>query len=97
VAARQSFPGWSAYAASKAGLLGLIEVLRLELGGSGVRVVAVTPGATATPLWDDLPGDWPRQRMLPAAEVARALVWALDAGPGAVVEEIRLRPAGGDL
>lgn len=97
VAARSAFPGWSAYAASKWGLLGLVETLRLELAGSGVRVVAISPGATDSPLWERLAGGWDRSKMLPAAEVAAALVWALERGVGAAVEEIRLRPPGGDL
>jgi NADP-dependent 3-hydroxy acid dehydrogenase YdfG len=97
VAARAAFTGWSAYAASKWGLLGLVETLRVELAGSAVRVVAVSPGATDSPLWQGLPGDWDRSRMLPASEVAAAVVWALDRGPAAAVEEIRLRPPGGDL
>lgn len=97
IASRQVFPGWSAYAASKWGLLGLVETLRLELAGSGVRVIALTPGATDSPLWNDLPGAWDRGRMIPAVEVARALMWALEAGEGVAVEEIRMRPPGGDL
>jgi NADP-dependent 3-hydroxy acid dehydrogenase YdfG len=97
VAARRVFPGWSAYAASKWGLLGLVETLREELRGTGVRVLAITPGATATPLWDPLEGEWDRARMIPPEEVARALLWALDSGGSAAVEEIRLQPPGGDL
>ena len=97
VAARSAFPGWSAYVASKWGLLGLTEALRVELAGSGVRVVAITPGATDSPLWNSVAGSWDRSRMLPAASVADAVVWALDAGGAAAVEEIRLRPPGGDL
>jgi len=97
VAARTVFPGWSAYSASKWGLLGLVESLREELRGSGVRVVAITPGATDTELWNEVPGVWETSRMIPAAEVARALSWALAAGDGVTVEEIRLQPPGGNL
>ena len=97
VAARRVFPSWSAYAASKWGLLGLVESLRAELAGSGLRVVAVTPGATASPLWDRVPGEWDRSRMIPAGAVADAVIWALGAGDGVAVEEIRLRPPAGDL
>jgi len=97
VAARNVFAGWSAYAASKWGLLGLLESLRVELQGSGVRVLALTPGATATPLWDGVLGEWDRSKMIAAADVAEALVWALDHGEGAVVEEIRMQPPGGNL
>jgi NADP-dependent 3-hydroxy acid dehydrogenase YdfG len=97
VASRKAFPDWSAYCASKWGTLGLVEALREELAGSGVRVVALTPGATETPLWDAVAGDWDRARMIPADEVARALIWALEGGERVAVEEIRLQPPGGNL
>lgn len=97
VASRHAFPGWSAYCASKWGLLGLVEALREDLKGSGVRICAVTPGATASPLWNEVPGEWDHEAMIPAEEVARAVVWALEAGDGVAVEEIRLQPPGGNL
>ncbi len=96
-AARRGFPGWSAYCASKWGLAGLVAALREELRGSGVRVTALYPGATATPLWNGLPGEWDRAAMIPAAEVARALLFALEADDRAAFEELHIAPAGGDL
>jgi NAD(P)-dependent dehydrogenase (short-subunit alcohol dehydrogenase family) len=96
-AARRGFPGWSAYCASKWGLAGLVAALREELAGSGVRITALYPGATATVLWNDLPGTWDRSRMVPPSEVARAVETALDADPAALYEEIHLGPAGGAL
>jgi NAD(P)-dependent dehydrogenase (short-subunit alcohol dehydrogenase family) len=97
VAARRGFPGWSAYCASKWGLAGLVAALREELQGSGVGITALYPGATDTPIWDGVPGEWDRSRMVPAAEVARALDYALGGDPAALVEEIHLGPAGGAL
>jgi NADP-dependent 3-hydroxy acid dehydrogenase YdfG len=97
VASRKGFPSWTAYCASKWGLAGLVEALREELRGTGVRITAIVPGATDSPIWESVPGDWPRAKMIPPAEVARAVVWALDAGDRVEVEEIRLRPPGGDL
>ena len=97
VASRQGFPSWSAYCASKWGLAGLVAALREELRGSGVRLTAIVPGATDSSIWDGLPGEWDRGRMIPVAEVARAVVWALDAGAGVEIEEIRLQPPGGNL
>ncbi len=97
VAARRGFPGWGAYCASKWGLRGLVAVLREELQGTGVRITALYPGATDTPIWDHLPGDWNRAAMVPPREVARALGSALDGDPAALVEEIHLGPAGGAL
>ncbi|MDZ5699021.1 SDR family oxidoreductase [Chelativorans sp. M5D2P16] len=42
-------PGMSAYAASKAGLVGLSQVLAAEYGPKGIRVNALLPGGTDTP------------------------------------------------
>ncbi len=97
VAARRGFPGWTAYCASKWGLAGMLAALREELAGSGVRLTAIYPGATDTPIWDGIPGTWDRAAMVPVAEVARALGGALDADPRALYEEIHLGPAGGAL
>lgn len=41
-------PGMAAYAASKAGLIGLARTLAVELGPRGVRVNALLPGGTDT-------------------------------------------------
>ena len=96
-AAQRGFPGWSAYCASKWGLAGLIAALREELRGTGVRVTALYPGATDSPLWDELPGDWNRSLMVPPREVARAVITALGTDPTTLLEEIHLGPVGGAL
>lgn len=43
-------PGMAAYAASKAGLIGLTQVLAAEFGADGIRVNAILPGGTDTPM-----------------------------------------------
>jgi len=42
-------PGMGAYAASKAGLIGLVQVLAVELASRKIRVNALLPGGTDTP------------------------------------------------
>lgn len=97
VAATRGFPTWAAYCASKWGVRGLVASLREELAGSGVTITAVYPGATDTDLWDDVPGEWDRGKMVPVEEVARAVLHALETPEPALVEEIHVGPAGGAL
>ncbi|WP_266158859.1 SDR family oxidoreductase [Dyella silvatica] len=44
------FPGMGAYAASKAGLIGLAQVIAAEFGSKGIRANALLPGGTDTPM-----------------------------------------------
>ena len=96
-AGREVFAGQAAYAAAKAGVLALTETLRAEVRGRGIRVLALVPGATDTPLWDELWPEAPRERMMAAATVAEVLVAALRLPGGAMVTELVVEPTGGRL
>jgi NAD(P)-dependent dehydrogenase (short-subunit alcohol dehydrogenase family) len=50
-------PGQSVYAATKAGLEGLVKTAAAEFGGRGVRVNAIRPGVVETPLTVQLAQD----------------------------------------
>jgi NAD(P)-dependent dehydrogenase (short-subunit alcohol dehydrogenase family) len=45
-------PGYSAYAASKAGVRAMARVMASELSLRGIRVNVVAPGAARTPIWN---------------------------------------------
>jgi NAD(P)-dependent dehydrogenase (short-subunit alcohol dehydrogenase family)/uncharacterized protein YndB with AHSA1/START domain len=56
IAGRMPLPGMSAYTASKHGLAGFLDTVRIELeeSGSSVTLSLVNPGAVDTPLWNNL-------------------------------------------
>ena len=97
ISAKRVFPGSSAYNASKHGALGLTNTLREELRPRGIRVIALLPGATDTDIWNTLWREAPRQKMMKAETVARAVVNALCVPAEATVEELVILPASGTL
>jgi short-subunit dehydrogenase len=74
VAGYRGLPGAGAYSASKAAAIAYLESLRVELRGSGVRVVTVCPGFVDTPLTRVNPYPMP---FLMRPEVAAAQIAAL--------------------
>ncbi len=50
-------PGFSAYSTSKGGVFGLTRVAAAEYGGEKIRVNAIVPGATLTPLTAEIFAD----------------------------------------
>jgi NAD(P)-dependent dehydrogenase (short-subunit alcohol dehydrogenase family) len=57
IAAYEGQVGQAAYAASKAGVVGLTLPAARELARSGVRVVTIAPGLIETPMFNGLPDD----------------------------------------
>jgi len=79
-------PGRAPYSAAKAGIMGLTRSLAVEVAPHNIRVNAIAPGFTRTPLvqqaLDDgsLTEDWmllevPLDRLAGAAEIARPAVF----------------------
>jgi len=99
VASKQPFPNSEAYNASKYGGLGFTESLRASMRAQkrDVRVVALLPGAIETKLWDTLWPDAPRERMLLPETVAQIVVDLLKLPQGAIVENVHIGPATGEL
>ncbi len=82
---------------SKYALRGFSETLREELRPRGIRVINIFPGAVATDIWNDVPGDWPRDKMMKAEEVAKAVAFAVSCPPNLLIEDITLGSLSGSL
>ncbi|HUF56471.1 MAG TPA: SDR family oxidoreductase [Thermohalobaculum sp.] len=88
-AATHALEGWSQYCAAKAGAAMLTRAAQAELGGTGVRVVGLSPGTVATAMQEAIRDsginpvsrlDWSEH--IPPEWPAEAIVW-LAAGAAA--------------
>ncbi|MEP2988189.1 MAG: SDR family oxidoreductase [Parasphingorhabdus sp.] len=77
-------PGMGAYAASKAGLIGLMQSLASDHAAEGIRINAVLPGGTKTAMAGDDPetndliaGLHPLNRMAVPKEIAQAAMFLI--------------------
>ncbi|MBC7464170.1 MAG: SDR family oxidoreductase [Actinobacteria bacterium] len=88
--ARMTFPGYFPYAAAKSGVIGLTRNLALDEGKYGIRVNAVSPGYTLTPLLQSWFEQEPAQqaaamkvqplgRMAQTSEIAKVVTFLLSA------------------
>lgn len=76
-----SFPGMAAYAASKAGLMGLVKGITADYGGRNIRANALLPGGTDTGMaGDQAQKDWAAglhamKRIAQPEEIAQAALF----------------------
>jgi 3-oxoacyl-[acyl-carrier protein] reductase len=83
VAGKEGNPNASAYAASKAGVIGMVKAVGKEVAKYDIAINAITPAAANTPILNDVPKDFieymlsriPRGRFLEVDELANMVVW----------------------
>jgi len=78
VAGIRGLPGASAYSASKAAVTSYCESLRVELQGSGVKVVTILPGYIDTPMTQS--NSYPMPFLMPVEKFAAAALATIEAG-----------------
>lgn len=98
-AARNAFPDWGAYCASKAALASFSRCLAEEERQHGISVSTLTLGAVNTPLWDSetVHSSFDRRAMLPAEQAAEALLFLAKQPPTQSVDDLTLMPAVGSF
>ena len=94
-ASKIGFPNWAAYCASKFGVLGFSNSLRAELRPRGIKVTAILPGPTKTPLWESVGGDWDKSKMMSPKSVAEMIMHIYNQPAEVQTEEVFIIPASG--
>jgi len=98
-------PGLGAYTASKHGVIGLTKAAALEYASQGIRINAICPGTTETPMVagimqrepgrvDQVIKDIPLGRMRRPEEIASAVLWLCSEGATFMIGQT-LIPDGG--
>ncbi len=99
-AGRKVYPGLAVYSASKFFVEALLQGLRLEAAGTGLKVTTVQPGNVATDLLSlsadeealELYGQPTGARVLDPEDVAACVLYALKQPEHAAVNEILVQP-----
>jgi len=76
-------PGSCGYGAAKAGIVQITKTAALEYAGSGIRINAIAPGGTRTPMIEELlakrpktdKSPYPIGRIAEPEEIAEAVLW----------------------
>jgi short-subunit dehydrogenase len=99
VVLKKVFTGSSLYAASKAAVLAMDRSLREEVRSQGIKIIDVFPGATETEIWTEKQRERYASKMMQPKDVADAIIKIIELASNnrLMIEEIVLRPQGGDL
>lgn len=97
IASKHPFSGASAYCSSKAAMRMLSQVLAQEYRARGIRVTALIPGSTDTPLWDKIELKPEVRDMMRASAVAEAIRDIVLAPKDRNIDEMVLMPPNGIL
>tara|TARA_B100000029_G_C17609268_1_gene968719 strand:+ start:17339 stop:18049 length:711 start_codon:yes stop_codon:yes gene_type:complete len=87
----------SGYSATKYGLKGFADTVRIELRKSNVKVTSIFPGSVNSSWWDKLDFNFSRDQMLNEKNVVDAVFSTVSQEGHSVIEEIDLRQVGGDF
>jgi 3-oxoacyl-[acyl-carrier protein] reductase len=80
----------ASYTIAKHALYGFNNTLREEMRPRKIKVTAILPGSVHTPSWDTINVN--KEDLIQAEDVAKAVLFAVESSPSAVVEEILIRP-----
>jgi NAD(P)-dependent dehydrogenase (short-subunit alcohol dehydrogenase family) len=87
----------SIYSASKHGVVGWTEAMNKELGGQGIKSIALCPAFVDTPMTDFVKGQVKAEEMIRPEDIAEAVRFMLRVSPACVVPEMMFVRPGDSL
>ena len=97
ISAKLVHANWSSYCMSKHALRGFTESIREELRARGIRVINVFPFSVNTLIWETIPGNWPREKMMIPDDIANAVAFAVSCRDGVMIDDITIEGMAGRL
>ncbi|MGI8429824.1 MAG: SDR family NAD(P)-dependent oxidoreductase [Solirubrobacteraceae bacterium] len=94
IAGKSPQPWLSVYSAAKAAVVGYTQAMNKELGGDGVKSVALCPGFVDTDMTAFVKHSVPVEQMLRTQDIAEAVRFLLRVSPACVIPEIVFQRAG---
>jgi NAD(P)-dependent dehydrogenase (short-subunit alcohol dehydrogenase family) len=88
ISGKSGQPWLSVYSATKAAVIGFTQAMNKELGGEGIKSVALAPGFVDTPMTDFVKESIPAEEMIRTEDVAEAVRFLLRLSRACVVPEI---------
>jgi 3-oxoacyl-[acyl-carrier protein] reductase len=95
VVGRKGYANQAVYSASKHALMGFTKAMAKELKDTGIRVAAISPGATATDLITEMRPDLDTSVLIQPEEIAQAALFLIKFKGNAAIDEINIRRAAG--
>lgn len=89
LAGKNTFPGGSAYCASKHALIAFSECMMLEVRQHNIKVTSICPGSVAT---DFSPGSLDKNWALTSEDVAKSVLDVVTSSAGSLISLVELRP-----
>jgi NAD(P)-dependent dehydrogenase (short-subunit alcohol dehydrogenase family) len=88
ISGKSGQPWLSVYSATKAAVIAFTQAMNKELGGEGIKSVALAPGFVDTPMTEFVKESIPPERMIRTSDIAEAVRFLLRLSPACVVPEI---------
>jgi NAD(P)-dependent dehydrogenase (short-subunit alcohol dehydrogenase family) len=97
ISGKSGQPWLSVYSATKAAVIGYTQAMNKELGGDGVKSVALCPGFVETPMTEFVREHVKAEDMIRTEDIAEAVRFLLKLSPACVVPEIVFQRPNEDL